>query len=242
MDTDEAVGANKEAGSFTGLVGDFGLGFVNPSTWSLPVCEAESLRLGVEADGASLGVRVADWGFPTGFVSPRFGVAFTAELAVFEGVCAPPDSATGGCVDVGLFEGRLVDWETCGLSSSFPLSALSLLSAVLGFGGELALVGFKAATGSSWTGSDCLGSGLSVAAVEGIPGDSGMGSSAKSLRGTFEKSLCSAIDAVSESASVLDSRLDVLDSWLGSLRKPIFPSFSMATKLVRTFDRGLGEQ
>jgi hypothetical protein len=46
------------------------------------------------------------------------------------------------------------------------------------------------------------------------------------------------VETDSASVSMLNRRRDTLDSWLGSLLRPILPSFSMATKLVRTFDSG----
>lgn len=46
------------------------------------------------------------------------------------------------------------------------------------------------------------------------------------------------VETDSASVSILNRRRDTLDSWLGSLLRPILPSFSMATKLVLTFDSG----
>ncbi len=49
------------------------------------------------------------------------------------------------------------------------------------------------------------------------------------------------VEVDSTSVSILVRRLDRLDSPLGSRRSPMRPSFSIATKLVRTLESGLGE-
>jgi hypothetical protein len=53
--------------------------------------------------------------------------------------------------------------------------------------------------------------------------------------------LSGTVETDSASVSMLSRRRETLDSWLGSLRRPILPSFSMATKLVLTFDSGRGD-
>lgn len=80
------------------------------------------------------------------------------------------------------------------------------------------------------------------APVAGLRGDSGIGSLTKSFRGVLKVSSAVAVvetDAVSISA--LGGLRDGLGSKLGSLRSPITPSFSMATKLDRTLESGRGE-
>lgn len=69
----------------------------------------------------------------------------------------------------------------------------------------------------------CFVAGLGASSVETVLGLSGK------------------VDVDSASVSLLILLLDTTDSPLGSLRKPMRPSFSMATKLVRTLDRGLGD-
>jgi hypothetical protein len=49
------------------------------------------------------------------------------------------------------------------------------------------------------------------------------------------------VEMDSMSVSLLIRRRETLDSPLGSRRKPMRPSFSTATKLVRTLESGLGE-
>lgn len=72
-------------------------------------------------------------------------------------------------------------------------------------------------------------------------GDSRAISFTNGLRSVLPASSDGVSEASSASMSVLGGLLEGLDSWLGSRRKPILPSFSMATKLVRTFESGLGE-
>jgi hypothetical protein len=82
----------------------------------------------------------------------------------------------------------------------------------------------------------------------GCRGDSGIGSLANSCRAALLPSsgeamadLSGTVEMDSVSVSLLIRRLEILDSPLWSLRSPIRPSFSTATKLVLTLDRGRGE-
>lgn len=82
----------------------------------------------------------------------------------------------------------------------------------------------------------------------GVFGDSGMGTVSMTLRAGLvrwsvdaTRGFSGMVEVDSTSVSILVRRLDRLDSPLGSRRSPMRPSFSIATKLVRTLESGLGE-
>jgi hypothetical protein len=137
------------------------------------------------------------------------------------------------------------DWletATSGLGAGWLGIVVSELDA-----GCLSVVGsFLGAFAASFTVSS--GGLLKMSLVSaGCLGDSGIGSLTNSFLAGFASSSGEAAadlsgrESDSASVSLLIRRRETLDSWLGSRCKPMRPSFSTATKLVRTLDSGRGE-
>lgn len=210
-------------------------------------------------------LEVAEGVFFTFALSEAFvsGFGFCVFIARAGAVAVAVSFATG--CDVGLVVEVVVRAEV--LVAGFSLDAFAVWTgSVAATGGELPFVIPSAGEGLGSSVDKSVSAGLSptgswalmlpvstggpvlLVMSGGSRGDSGIGSWTNSLRAAREESsfilmddLSGNVDVDSASVSLLRRRRDTLDSPLWSLCRPMRPSFSMATKLVRTLESGLGD-
>lgn len=263
FDPDEAVCAVKEAGSLTGLVGDLGLGFLNP------VCGGEAPILVFVAPVAVETVVEAVVGRLAGFETA--GAFFSTLFSGFFSETFLACSLLLGVVGVlGRGDFKLLVGEALGGTEVFAVdigAGFAVLSAA-GFSTAFATAGFEVpfvcAGGGAFFSSFCATGFTSSffrcplprpnclsTSIEGVSiALSGIVSSTNELR--FLASNSEAIDCFLSVVSFglscssilkLVLRFDKLGSPLVSLfnSKPICPLRPTVTKLVRTFDSGRGD-
>jgi hypothetical protein len=262
FEPDEAVCAVREAGSLTGLVGDLGLGFLNP-VWggeapifvfgAAPVDEAVAGRVaGFEVwVGAFFSTFFSNFFSGTTFLGTSLllgvvGVFGSGDFRLLVGEAF--DVAVVFAVDIGA---GLVVFTTAGFSTAFAAAGFELpfvwdVGAAAFFSSLGATCFIFSFLSSPLPRPNCLSTsidGVSIAV-------SGIVSSTIELR--FLASSSVAIDCFRSFVSFglscssilkLVLRFDKLGSPLVSLfnPNPICPLLSTVTKLVRTFDNGRGD-
>lgn len=200
LEAEEAVGAMRDEGKFTVLVGDLGLGLTKPVSLTVAPFRGWG-RLATVEDVGRAGLVVAAGALVAGLVAA--GLAATGLEA------AGLEAAGFFGVDVFITWVGSAGWSEAELcSTSTDLSGLVLGSSV-----------------TAPAVSSAIGSLLKAEPLRS------KSSGDPTLRGWL---------LAVESTSLLILRLDKLDSPLWSRCKPSRPSFSTATKLLRTLERGRG--
>lgn len=264
LDTDDAVGAMRDGGKLTGLVGDLGLGLTKPVSCSRDVLTGGGLlsvveRVGLAAVASRLAGCCLSCPLALGLGSGRlaaagvgFGAGAALEGALVAAFATVPDGRVTGFFLAGPAPPSLLFFSSLGLDSvgealgsdlEVPADGGWVGSAEVNLGvgcsSSICLSGFR--LGLSETAPTSLEACDDWDGLAALGEDSGTASPRKSVRAVPSTPSGVVFGVNLASISGFERPLEVLGSWLGSRCRPTFPFFSMATKLVRTFDRGRGD-